>query len=80
MNLILKDELKEKDVERVFGKAKGPRKSRWLRTLYAHRNNICPECEKQWCICKDRYEGLRSDAYSRLPSVQEMMAQIRKKK
>jgi hypothetical protein len=80
MVLIENDIIKAEDALRVFGDVQGPRKNWWGRKLYCRRNNVCPLCEKRWCICKNRWEDLRADKYSRLPDVQEFMAMLRKKK
>lgn len=60
MNLIRKDMVSEDRVHRVFGHpaSSSPRAEIWYRQLYMHRNNRCPVCTKQLCICKGRYQDL----------------------
>ena len=54
----------ESQCDEVFGKPIGDRSRPWYRELYKIRNNRCPECQKNACICIDHYDYLRSDNYA----------------
>ncbi|MCU1305163.1 MAG: hypothetical protein JWQ87_5447 [Candidatus Sulfotelmatobacter sp.] len=63
--LIRNDFITVEDSDRIFGKAEMSIRSRsWWRALYSIRNNKCPECQKQLCVCGDGYESLRADNYA----------------
>lgn len=68
----------EAQCDEVFGKPIGDRSRPWYRELFIIRNNRCPECEKQVCICIDHWDYLRSDnhAYDVPPDVQAGRRQI----
>lgn len=68
----------EQQCNEVFGKPLGARSRPWYRELYKIRNERCPECQNQICVCLDHYDYLRADnyAYDTPPDVLEGRRQI----
>lgn len=63
LTLISRGILTEAQCDDLFGKPSGPRASTWYRQLFIMRNNRCPDCRQEQCICLSHYDYLRADAY-----------------
>jgi hypothetical protein len=60
--LIKKGVISEGQCDEIFGKPISERARPWYRQLFILRNNRCPECRKEDCICRDRFDYMRADS------------------